>query len=88
MLHPAVSNCSDACNPASCWATDAAACRILLQLTHRSRLDGFYRYYAQQRATDAISSNMVKDEFKRHGMEVRERQAEQQLLKEMYVVSR
>jgi hypothetical protein len=30
---------------------------------------------------------MVKDEFKRHGREVRERQAEQQLLEEMYVVS-
>lgn len=45
------------------------------------------RYYAQQRTTDAISGNMAKDEFKRHGREARERQAEQQLLEEMYVVS-
>ncbi|WIA31853.1 hypothetical protein OEZ86_002718 [Tetradesmus obliquus] len=43
------------------------------------------KYYAQQRTTDAISGNMAKDEFKRHGREARERQAEQQLLEEMYV---
>jgi hypothetical protein len=30
---------------------------------------------------------MVKDEFKRLGREVRERQAEQQLLEDMYTVS-
>eukprot|EP00878_Enallax_costatus_P024325 GHUV01025957.1.p2 GENE.GHUV01025957.1~~GHUV01025957.1.p2 ORF type:complete len:121 (+),score=41.51 GHUV01025957.1:635-997(+) len=46
------------------------------------------RYYADQRATDAASANMVKDEFKRHGREARERQAEQQMLEDMYKAER
>jgi len=44
------------------------------------------RYYAQQRATDAITASMVKDEFKRQNREARERQAELQLLEELYSV--
>lgn len=44
------------------------------------------RYYAQQRAADAISSNMVKDELKRHSRINRQLAEEQRVMEELYKV--
>jgi hypothetical protein len=45
------------------------------------------RYYCQQRAADAISSNMVKDELKRHSRMHKKLAEEQQVMQELYKVS-
>lgn len=45
------------------------------------------RYYAQQRTADAISSNMVKDELKRHTRMTKQLAEEQRVLEELYQVS-
>jgi hypothetical protein len=45
------------------------------------------RYYAQQRAADAISSNMVNDELKRHSRINKQLAEEQRVLEELYKVS-
>lgn len=44
------------------------------------------RYYAQQRAADAISSNMVNDELKRHSRINRQLAEEQRVMEELYKV--
>jgi hypothetical protein len=44
------------------------------------------RYYAQQRITDAASAAMAKDEGKRLAREARERDAERQLLSDLFAV--
>lgn len=46
-----------------------------------------HRYYAQQRAADAISSNTVKDELKRHSRINRQLAEEQRIMEELYQVS-
>lgn len=46
-----------------------------------------HRYYAQQRTADAISSNMVKDELKRHTRMNKQLAEEQRVLEELYKVS-
>ena len=45
------------------------------------------RYYAQAKAIDAASKDMHKDDIRRKEREVRERNAEQQMLHGMYRVS-
>jgi len=46
-----------------------------------------HRYYANQRATGAISSNMVKDELKRHSRMTKQLAEEQRVLEDLYKVS-
>lgn len=46
------------------------------------------RYYAQQKATDAISANMAKDELRRQGREAAQQHAAQQLAESTHKVRR
>lgn len=45
-----------------------------------------FRYYTDQKKFDTIATNALKDDFKRKGRELKERDAEAQMLDTVYQV--